>query len=281
MIQRNLKIVSALTAETQAKQLQNCLEALGHRVATCPELQAAKILISSWHPDLIITEENLGHQADAGLELAKFCRQESVNGTGRTGIQVIVLVCGSDWCRFSRARSTGAHILLTTQDFSAVERYVQCVADQLVTDRIFGPTLTGIHMFDGADPQRNCATCSWYGCSISYGTSEVWPTLQPGRIAILNVLMSRRRGLTPREIVADAHSNSLVRALLNGHRLLPTSIKMNVTRLRRNFTSGLDNIGAPYTGSHFLPELDYGCERYRLSGNWQLVHIPLTAGAKR
>jgi len=64
-----------------------------------------------------------------------------------------------------------------------------------------------------------------------------------------------------------------LQALLKGRTIRPAAVKMEVARLRRDIAEGLDKIGAPYDGSHFLPPVSQASEKYRLAGNWQLWHL--------
>ena len=86
-----------------------------------------------------------------------------------------------DWERFERAQQTGAHVIVKGANFDAAIRYIQTVADNLVTDRMLGPALCGIHKFKGDGPHAKCEDCEWIGATISYGSSQAdCQNLSPG-----------------------------------------------------------------------------------------------------
>jgi hypothetical protein len=61
----------------------------------------------------------------------------------------------------ARAHRTGAHVIVKGGNFDAAIRYVQTIADGLVTDRLLGPALVGMHRYRGKSPNptRRVTTC--------------------------------------------------------------------------------------------------------------------------
>jgi len=142
----------------------------------------------------------------------------------------------------------------------------------LATDHALGPILFGVHRFWGRLPNRRCETCNWDGASVAFGTSEADIDLNPVRIAVLNALFLHRRGQSAAEIAWTVNESSFLRSIVKNRVFKKTSVKMEVSRLRNDIGSALERIGAP--GQHFLPPVPHGVERYRLGGNWQVLHVP-------
>jgi hypothetical protein len=269
-----LKVLLALAKREEAHALQQELESLGHRVQICREVDEALRFLIKWPPDLIITDEQLDRaQPFAGLRLAEYCRVAEDQINGWKGARTVILIPVADWDRFKRAQDTGAHVVLK-KSFDAVVRYVQTIADNLVTDRVLGPVLVGVHKFKGDMPTPNCKNCEWVGATVSYGSSETDVAhLTPVRTALLNILLFRRRGLSPSAIVARARETFFKR-ILKQHELRESAVKMEITRLRQDIGKALEWIGIPYSGAHFLPLLPYDVKTYGLSGNRRLIHVP-------
>jgi DNA-binding response OmpR family regulator len=271
-----LKIVVALGSAAETMTLQKAFEDMGHRVESCKDIGGAVRLALNWQPDLVITDESLGRGArNDGLRLAELSHWSTEQSQGSCRAHVLVLITGSDWDRIKRARATGAHVIVKSQHFDVVLRYVQTVADNLITDRKLGPVLIGIHRFHGESPMQFCCDCNFVGASLAYGASQTDIPLTPVRATLLNTLFFYRRGLSPEEIEATIRERPFLTALLKRKAFRKSAIKMEITRLRRDFDEGLRNLGIPYRGEHFLPFVSHGYERYRLAGNWQLTHVPI------
>jgi len=271
-----LKVVVALQESQQAISLQNDLEYLGHRVQRCHEFSEGLRLLREWRPDLIVAEEGLGReQPDAGLRLAQSCRVTEDRVNGWPGTRTLVFVPVPDWDRFKRAQRTGAHVIVKGANFDTTIRYVQTIADGLVTDRMLGPALIGIHRYKGNVPHPNCKDCEWVGAEVSYGSSQTdVQRLTPVRIVLLNVLLFLRRGQSPSVIVNTYNESLFLKKILQSHILPESAIKMGMTRLRHDIGGALEWIGAPYSGDHFLPVVPYGARTYCLAGNRRLIHVP-------
>ncbi|HEY6763224.1 MAG TPA: hypothetical protein VI386_00505 [Candidatus Sulfotelmatobacter sp.] len=271
-----LKILIGLQDSKQAKLLQLDLECLGHRVQPFQKLGGAVEWLRKWQPDLIVVEEEMGRgQPDAGLRLAEYCRatEDRVNGWPST--RTLLLISVQDWNRFKRAQQTGAHVVFKGTNFDAVIRYIQTIADNLATDRMLGPALIGIHKYKGEVPHPKCDDCEWIGGTVSYASSQTdLECLTPVRIALLNILLFRRRGQSPTAIVDVCGESLFLKRILRGHVLRGSAVKMEMTRLRKVIGEALGAIGAPYTGDHFLPFVLHGLQTYRLSGNRRLIHVP-------
>lgn len=268
-----LKILVALEKPEEARALQLELESLGHRVQICRELDDALSWLRKWQPELVVTEEGLGRrEPDAGLRLAEYCRVTEDQVNGWPGTRTIILIPVPDWDRFKRAQRTGAHVILKRR-FDAAIRYIQTISDNLVTDRMLGPVLVGIHRFAGDTLSPSCENCEWVGATVSYGSSETdLARLTPVRTALLNILLFRRRGQSPAAIV-NSCQEMLLKNILKHHVLRESAVKMEITRLRQDIGKALEWIGAPYSGEHFLPLVFHGAKTYCLSGNRRLIHI--------
>lgn len=272
---RSLKILLVMQKDWEVSWLLESLQQLEHVVKHCSDMDRANQLLETWSPDMLVVDDNLGRlQPNAGLTLAERHRATRELGPGRPQTQAIVLIPTADWDRFQTARRTGAHVIVKGSNFEKVIRYVQVVADELTTDRSLGPILLGVHGFLGNAPQRDCSTCKWIGSSIAYCRSEADVDLPPVRATLLNVLMLHRRGQSPINISETVNGSHFLRRVLGKDFFLPTAVKMAATLLRGSFQETLEELGVPYSGAHFLPCVKHGMERYRLAGNWQLVHIP-------
>lgn len=140
---------------------------------------------------------------------------------------------------------------------------------------MLGPVLVGIHRYKGCAPERKCDNCEWAGAIVSYGSSRTdVQHLTPVRIALLNVLLWRRRGQSPGGIEDICRESQFLKGILRKHVLRHSAIKMEATRLRGHFAEALQAIGAPCAGEHFLPFVPHGVETYCLAGNRQIIHIP-------
>jgi CheY-like chemotaxis protein len=274
-INKDLKILLAIKAE-DAANLRRALEDLGHRVEWCSQLEPAVLKLRTWQPDLLIVDEGLDRRApEAGIRLATMCWELAETSPGRQGTQAILLVTSAEWSHFAAARRTGAHVVHKTADLGATIRYVQAVSDQLATDRILGPVLIGVHGYYGVAPEPDCAHCEWRGSSLLYGTSRRDLGFYPLGVLILNILMARRRGQSVDEMAQLAGKNAFLRRLHGKRPFQTTSVKMEVTRMRQTIRDECDNLGSSCGGTHFLPTVRHGFERYRLTGNWQLLHVQL------
>jgi CheY-like chemotaxis protein len=270
-----LKILVALQNGEEASALQQDLECLGHHVQPCRDFGNALRWLRAWQPDLVVTEEGLGREApDAGLRLAEYCRATEDHVNGWAGARTLMFIPIPDWERFKRAQQTGAHVIVTGADFEAAIRYIQTIADNLVTDRRLGPALSGIHRFKGDGPRSKCEDCEWIGATISYGSSQAdVRNLTPVRIALLNALLFRRRGQSPAAIVEICRDSLFIKRILRDHVVRESAIKMEITRLRRHLDEALEAMGAHCTGKNFLPLVPHGAKTYCLSGNRRLIHI--------
>jgi CheY-like chemotaxis protein len=280
MTTSRLNILVVLQRPEEARALQEDLESLGHRVQLSCELADSLRCLRKWQPDLVVAEEGLGReQPDAGLRLAEYCRatEDQVNGWPET--RTLILIPVADWERFKRAQQTGAHVIVKGSNFGSAIRYIQTIADNIVTDRILGPALAGIHAFKG-DAHSKCEDCEWIGAIISYGSSQVEvQQLTPVRIAVLSVLLFRRRHQSSAVIVDACRESPFVRRVLRGHTLKESAVKMEMTRLRRNLGEALEVIGAPRNPEYFLPFVSHGVKTYCLAGNRRLVHIRKDGGS--
>lgn len=271
-----MKILLAFETLREAEALKSGLTSLGHELLLCSELNDATHLISTWQPELLVGEERLGRKhPDAGVRLAGFCRMVTEQSAAHISTQVLVVASFLDWDRIKQLKRAGAHVVVKTPNFDAVVRYVQTVTDQLVTDRILGPVLVGLHRFRGSAPGPFCDGCDWLGASVSYGTSNADLHLTPVRTALLNALLFHRRGQSTAAIADLVDQRPFLWNFLEGRALRATAIKMEITRLRCDIGDALDRIGAPYQGNHFLPLVPHGVGRYRLEGNFQLTHAPV------
>lgn len=273
-----LRILLACTNQSEVRSLREALEDLNPRVLTCSTLAEGAKWLRDWQPDLLITEECIARgDGNCGLRLAELCRIATEQGQGSFRTQALILVPIADWDRVKRAQRTCAHVILKSQNFDAVVRYVQTIADSLTTDRLLGPILFGIHQFCGEAPQRFCRTCDWVGASLFYGTSQTDVPLTPVRATILNSLLFSRRGLSALEIAEMIDKSRFLKSLFRERTIRQSAIKIEITRLRQDLEEALRRIGAPYRGNHFLPLVQHGFERYRLAGNWHLSHMPVEA----
>lgn len=181
----------------------------------------------------------------------------------------------ADWDRFKRAQRTGAHVIVKGANLDAAIRYAQTIADGLTTDRMLGPALIGMHRLEGDASHPRCDNCEWVGALVSYGSSQTdLQRLTPVRIALLNMLLFRRRGQSPAALANASLECSFLRRMLRGNVLRESAIKMEMTRLRRDIEAALEAIGAPYSGDHFLPPVSHGVKAYSMAGNRRLIHIP-------
>jgi hypothetical protein len=271
-----LKVLVALRNSQEASALQQDLESLGHRVHLSFELGDSLSWLCKWRPELIVADEALGHeQPSAGLRLAEHCLATEDRNNGWPGTRTLLLIPVADWDRFKRAQRAGAHVIVKGTSFEAVIRYVQTVADSLVTDQALGPSLVGLHRCKAELPYHRCERCEWVGAFVSYRSSKTdIQRLTPVRTALLNLLLFRSRGQTPSAIVNSSRDYSFIQGFLHGHNLRESAIKMEVTRLRRDIGEALEQIGAPYRGEHFLPFVAHGVRTYRLAGNRRVIHVP-------
>jgi CheY-like chemotaxis protein len=270
-----LRILLAMKGHPEASCLRDVLEGLGHQVVIGSDFKSAVERLRLWQPDLLFAEESLGRgESEAGLRLAEICRQMAETQPGRLRFQALILLDTSDWYRLNRAKRTGAHVIVKSANFDSVVAYVRVVTDEIVTDRIAGPVLFGIHRYRGGVIRPNCENCEWLGSSVVYGHSEAQVELTPVRAAVLNALMFHRRSQSPSELSLAAETNDLLRCILDGHQLRASAIKMEISRLRQAIERALEVLGAPYGASIFLPAPAHGVQRYQLAGNWQLVHLP-------
>jgi hypothetical protein len=271
-----LKILVVLQKDEEASALQQYLECLEHRVQCSRDLGEASRWLRDWQPDLVVTEEGLWReQPDTGLRLAEYSRATEDYVNGWPGTRTLMFIPIPDWERFKRAQQTGAHVIVKGANFDSAVRYIQTIADNLVTDRMLGPALTGIHRFWGDVPHPKCEGCQWVGATISYGSSQTdVQHLTPVRIALLNVLLFRRRGQSAAAIVDICLESLFIKRILQKHVVRESAIKMEITRLRGHFEVALEAIGTHYTGKDFLPLAPHGTKTYCLSGNRRLVHVP-------
>jgi len=110
---------------------------------------------------------------------------------------------------------------------------------------------------------------------ISYGSSQTdFRQLTPVRIALLNVLLFRRRGQSPTAIASVCRECRFLKRILQGHAFRESAVKMEATRLRHDIGNALEDIGAPYGGEHFVPLVPHGMKVYLLAGNRRLIHLP-------
>jgi len=274
----SLNILVALDNSAERIALEQQLESLGHRVECTSELGEALKWLRDWQPDLIVTAPGLGRtQPNAGLSLAEFCRATEDQVNGWNGTRTLILIPNADWDAFKQAQQTGAHVIVRASDFDAVIRYIQTLLDDVVTDRLLGPALVGLHRFIGKRPYPNCENCQWVGAEIVYGSSKIdVRDLTAVRIALLNALLFRRRGQRPIDIENACRESPFLKRLLGKHVLRQSAVKMEVTRLRKHFDHELEVLGIAYTGKHFLPSLTHSVEIYCLVGNRRLVHIPVS-----
>lgn len=271
-----LKILMLLDRDEESRALRKELECFEHRVQVCHKADEALRLLRQWQPDLLITDEGLGRgQSEVGLRLAEFCRATEDQANGWPGIRTLILIPNADWDRFKQAQRTGAHVVVRAPNFDAVIRYVQTIADNILTDRSLGPSLVGLHRFTGNSPCSNCENCEWVGAEIAYGSSKTdVQNLTAVRIVLLNALLFRRRGLRPIDIEQACIESAFLKRLAGKHVLRQSVVKMEATRLRKHFDEGMAILGIPYTGKHFLPYVTHSAEIYCLAGNRRIVHIP-------
>lgn len=274
-----MKTLIALENNAEAQLLQTGLESINYRVRVCHEAIGATRHLLDWQPDVLVTEEKLQRgESNSGLRLAELCRLSAEQSHGCSRTQALILVPFADWDRIERAQRTGAHVIVKASNFDAVIRYIQTVVDDLITDRMLGPTLVGIHCFTGNNPRPNCENCQWVGADIAYGRSKTdVRNLTAVRIALLNALLFRRRGQRANEIEDACRESPFLKKLLRKHVLRQSAVKMEVARLRKHFDDELTVLGMPYTGKYFLPYVTHGAETYRLSGSRRLAHIPVAA----
>ncbi len=270
-----MKILLALERESDAQLLAAELEALGHRTVIGSGLGECAKLLRHWQPEMIVADERLRRdQPESGLRLAEICRINTEGTYSSCRAQALVLLPVADWDRMRLAQSTGAHVVVKGSNFDAVVRCVETAADNLTTDRMLGPVLLGVHRFQGRAPHKLCISCKWEGASVCYGTSEAEIDLTPVRMAMLNALFRMRRGQSAAEIAQTVNESVSLRSFLKGRPLKESSVKMEVSRIRDDIGIGLKRIGAPYAGCHFLPFVPHSVQRYRLAGNWRLLHVP-------
>ncbi len=272
-----LKILIVLRKMEEAGALQKELESLGHRVRCCDDVDRALELLQIWQPELVVIDESLGRMTNEGLRLAEWCRDahDRINGWITA---TLVLIPVRDWDRMKRAQKTGAHVLVKGSNFGAAIRYIQTIADNLVTDRILGPVLVGIHRYSGISPHQTCRNCDWVGASVSYGSSQAEVVhLTPVRIALLNVLLSHRRTQSALTIADICFDSIFLQRVLRGHQFRNSALKMEISRLRCDISDALTSLGAPYSGTHFLPPSAHSTYKYGLAGNRYLIHVPSDA----
>jgi hypothetical protein len=271
-----LKVLVALRGKQEAAALQQALECMGHRVQLSVDVDGARRCLRVWQPDLLVADETLEpRKHESGLRLAEYCRYTRDQANGWCGTRALIFIPVPDWDRFKRAQRTGAHVIVKGATFDSTSRYIQTIADNLLTDRMLGPALVGIHSFKGGAPHPKCDDCEWIGATISYGNSQVDVSdLTPVRIALLNVLLFRSRGQSPAAIVDICLESRFIKGILQKHIVRESAIKMEITRLRRHFEEALDAMGTYHSGSDLLPFLPHGARAYSLSGNRRLIHVP-------
>jgi len=269
-----VKILLALESASDARTLSAALEELGHRILIGSDLNECAKFLRCWLPDMIVADVNVRRdQPESGLRLAELCRINSEGSYSSSRTHTLVLLPIADWDLMTRARSTGAQVVVRGKTFDAVVRYVETAADQLATERALGPVLLGIHRFSGEHPQKFCPSCEWEGASVLYGTSETDISLTPVRAAILNALFRVRRGQSAIEISRTVNDCPFLKPFLRSRILKESAVKMEITRLRQDLGKAVEAIGAPYSGEHFLPFVPHGVAKYRLAGTWRLFHI--------
>ncbi len=269
-----LKILVVCGKTNEADLLRIAIEDLNHRVLTCSTVNEAARWLREWQPDLLVTDESLGSgELYSGLRLAELCRLGAESGQGYGYTRALIVVPDPDWSRVKNARQTGAHVIVKNLGLFPIVRYVQTIADNLTTDRNLGPVLFGMHQLRGQVPERLCKRCNWIGASVSYGTSQTDLGLTPVRSSLLNALFFHRRGQTAGSIETLVTETPFLRSLLKGRKMRESAIKMEICRLRGDIQDGLQKIGAPYGGHHFLPYVAHSVATYQLAGNWQLAHI--------
>jgi hypothetical protein len=271
-----LKVLVALQENEEAVALQQALECLGHRVQLGVDVDGARRWLRVWQPDLLVADETFEpRKHESGLRLAEYCRYTRDQANGWCGTRGLIFIPVPDWDRFKRAQCTGAHVIVKGATFDSTIRYIQTIADNLVTDRMLGPALVGIHRFRGGFPHPKCEDCEWIGATISYGNSQVdVQDLTPVRIALLNVLLFRSRGQSPAAIVDICLESRFIKGILHEHVVRASAIKMEITRLRRHFEEALEAMGTHYSGRDLLPLVPHGARTYCLSGNRRLIHVP-------
>ena len=267
-------VLIALSSFSNANLIAEAVASVHVRTYVCTTSEQANEALTQGNFDLVVVEENLGRQRQAGLMLAERCRTSRELAVGRMGARAIVVVGDPDWDRVHRARHTGASVVVSS-DPSALICHIQTAIDGLMTDAILGPTLYAIHKVWGKAPVSQCDRCVWHGATISYSSSDVDLHCTPVRETLLNALMFVRRGQTAAHIVEVVHHSRFLQSLLRGKTLKESAVKMEMARLRDDFDRGLRAIGAPYQGIHFLPTVAYETRSYRLHGNWNIVHLPI------
>jgi len=75
----------------------------------------------------------------------------------------MLFIPAPDWERFKRAQRTGAHVVVRGANFEAPIRYIQTIADSLVTDRMLGPAMIGMHRFQGDAPIQSVMNANGLG----------------------------------------------------------------------------------------------------------------------
>jgi len=268
-----VKILLGLERESEAQALAAELEMLKHKTVIGLDLDECVKLLRHWRPDMIVVDERIRRdQPESGLRLAELSRLHAEGSYSSSGTRVLVLLPTADWNRMRRAQFTGAHAIVKGTNFNAVVRSVEASADNLITDRLLGPVLLGVHRFSDRLPHRLCKTCKWERASVCYGMSEAEIDLTPIRTAILNALFWVRRGQSATEIAWTVSNSAFLQAILRSRLLKETAVKMEISRIRDSITKALERIGAPYNGCHFLPPVPHGVGRYRLGGNWAVQH---------
>lgn len=269
---RRLRVLIALASSSETECLRAHLQDQGHSVALVDCHTLFNGLAAD--TDVLICDDRWNRpNREDGRWLAEQCRAVNEVRPGRLRVQVILLISSGDWFHFLSARRTGAHVIVRPTRIGALLRYLDLVAEQLIDDRVLGPMLIGMHSRRATNSEIGCNSCEWIGCSLLYGTSEVDIPLSRNRSAVLNALMLRRRGQSLEQISNAIGSHHLLSKLAFRRTLRSRSIKMEISRIRNSIDGGLRQLGAPYTSIEFLPKPGYGHEQYRLTGNWQLVHL--------
>jgi hypothetical protein len=269
-----LKTLLALSSTSEAEFLSYALEERGHRVITCTQFNQAVKFLNSWEPGLVVLDEQFDRQeANSGVRLSNIGKSRYELVPGATVTKFLMLIPSRDRNRFQQAKACGAYGIEKSANFEKVIRYIDTFADDLWTDRIVGPVLLAIHECSRSAQAAGCTHCKWRGALLSYGPNE--RDIDPPRVlaALLGILSLHRRGLPAEEIVRISTRLNLTRDTLQGHQLSESSLKMEVSRLRDFLGAELVELGTDYLGAHFLPPLNHGCEKYRLRGNFGILHV--------
>jgi CheY-like chemotaxis protein len=270
-----LRVLLAMQNREEAELFISELDASGHSVIWMPGYETAAQVLRTTPFDLLITDESLSSYGKReGYRLAEICRNFNELRAGARTIHAIMLVPSfRNWDQIKRARMTGAHVVAKRPGLEQIATYMRVLSNDIATDLALGPILFGIHTFEGAHPEPGCTNCVWQGASLAYGLRTEDFAFERLDTCIVNALLLHRRGLSSEEMIHVVRGEEFLRQLLGSRRLLASAIKMRVARIRNVFTEVLAELGAPFTGKMFLPYVAHGHGRYRLGGNWQLVHV--------